>query len=124
MRHMFTFARSVVYPFYPRYCQADDPRRFSRPLGVPNAKHMWNLRDVFEPPPIMKTYDEYILAGNQFLGDNDDDGDDPVEGVKGLWALDILPYADHIVKTKDMAHTFDHCVKVFVAYLRALVLFL
>ncbi len=34
-------------------------------------------------------------------------------GVKGLWALHVLPYAAHIVKSKDVAHCAYHIVEVY-----------
>ncbi len=34
-----------------------------------------------------------------------------VDGVKGIWAFHLLPYASHIWKNKDRMHCADHAVK-------------
>jgi hypothetical protein len=34
-----------------------------------------------------------------------------INGVKGIWAFDILPYASLIMKTKDRMHTSQHVVE-------------
>jgi hypothetical protein len=35
----------------------------------------------------------------------------PVDGVSGIWKLDKLPYADHIVWVKDAMHCFTNIIK-------------
>ena len=91
------FAGTCVYPNYSRYLLPNDPRRLRRPLNVPNADLMYNLSTEILAPPVDRTYASY-LSNAQSLSENI--ALDHVNGVKGIWSLDILPYASHIWKTK------------------------
>jgi hypothetical protein len=106
----FRFANTSVYPFYSRYLPADDTRRFKRPLRVPNSSLMYNLEKEESEKPAERSYAEYIHNGTAFLN-RADQRILAVDGVKGIWALHVLPYASHIWKTKDRMHCADHAVK-------------
>ncbi len=94
-----SFGKSVTYPFYSRYLPINDLRRLKRPLQVPNASLMYNLRHEQENPPVDRTYAEYIADGRAFEA-NRDKSIKSINGVKGVWAFDVLPYAHKIHKTK------------------------
>ena len=93
----YYFARTVTYPFYSRYTSPGDPRREKRP-----GPYMFNLRHETELPPINRTYDDYVTDAETVKND----GVYHSRGVKGIWAMHVLPYASHIVKCKDVAHLF------------------
>ena len=57
-------------------------------------------------PPTPKTYSDYIKHGREAKRTGK-----TVNGVKGIWILDELPYASHIHWTKDAMHTFDNIIK-------------
>jgi hypothetical protein len=61
-------------------------------------------------PPAERSYEEYILNGESFI-QRADKRVLAVDGVKGVWAFHVLPYASHIWKTKDRMHCADHAVK-------------
>ena len=106
-----SFARSVCYPFYSRYLSVDDPRRFKRPpRAVANYQLMYNYRSEIATTPDLFDYDLYIANGLAFL-DRLDKNIRAVDGVKGIWAFHVLPYAHNIWMTKDKMHTGDHVVK-------------
>ena len=106
-----TFAHSVCYPFYSKYLPADDTRRCKRPpRGVPKFDLMYNLRSEFEGPPEPFNYDDYIADGLEFQN-RVDKRILSINGVKGVWAFSVLPYAHKIWMTKDRMHTADHVVK-------------
>ena len=100
---------SVVYPFYSRYLLSNDSRRLKRPLRVKYASNMYNISTEINNPPIEKTCENYIGAGKLFES-NTDRKILHINGVKGIWAFHILPYASLIVKTKDRMHTSDHVI--------------
>lgn len=99
----------MVYPFYSSYLSSDDVRRRKRPTNVLHSNLMYNIRDDTEPPPTIRTYSDYLRDGNEFLN-RDSKKIKHVNGVKGIWAFDILPYARMIVKTKDRMHTSEHVI--------------
>ena len=101
--------QSVVYPFYNQYLPSGDSRREKRPTQVQHSSLLYNIRDETLPPPINRTYADYIRDGQAFQNRLDTDLKH-VNGVKGIWAFDILPYAFMIVKTKDRMHTSEHVV--------------
>ena len=104
------FANTSVYPHYSSYLPENDNRRLKRPVNVPNHSLMYNIANNIVKPPIDRSYDEYIAAGQAF-NHRKDKRILAVDGVKGIWALDALPYASHIWKTKDRMHCADHAVK-------------
>ena len=62
-----------------------------------------NLQFGFEEkilPPKRRTYQDYLNYGRIVAETNDTHH----EGVKGLWVLDVLPYAKHIRITVDAMH--------------------
>jgi hypothetical protein len=71
---------------------------------------MYNLRTEIEQPPEMFHYPTYKRDGLEF-DQRIDKRIKAVNGVKGVWALDVLPYAHKIWMTKDRMHTADHVVK-------------
>ena len=101
--------KSVIYPFYNQYLPMNDSRRKKRPTQVRHSSVMYNVRDETLPPPINRTYADYIRDGNTFLTSPDREIKH-INGVKGIWAFDILPYASMIVKTKDRMHTSEHVI--------------
>ena len=101
---------SVVYPFYSRYLQINDTRRLKRPQHVPHFNAMYNLKNEFDPPPINRSYANYVRDGVRFNNITDVKVKH-VNGVKGIWAFDILPYASLITKTKDRMHTSQHVIE-------------
>ena len=104
------FAMTSVYPHYSSYLPADDKRRMRRPVNVPNQSLMYNLGHNISEPPEDRNYEDYIAAGRSFIN-RTDKKILAVDGVKGIWALDVLPYGSHIWKTKDRMHCADHAVK-------------
>ena len=71
---------------------------------------MYNLERNLAAAPTDRSYDEYISNGTSFIN-RVDKRILAVDGVKGIWALHVLPYASHIWKTKDRMHCADHAVK-------------
>ena len=65
---------------------------------------MFNYKTELDPPPLARTYANYIRDGKLFNA-RTDFKISHVNGVKGIWAFDILPYASLITKTKDRMHT-------------------
>ena len=57
---------SVVYPYYSRYLDINDPRRLKRPLRVPHCNAMYNLRTEVDIAPVDKSYANYIRDGSLF----------------------------------------------------------
>jgi len=106
-----TFAHTVCYPFYSRFLPPDDPRRLQRPPRiVPNYSLLYNLKNEQEGKPRFFKYDEYIASGLEF-NNLEDKRILAINGVKGVWAFHVLPYARYIWRTKDRMHTGDHVVK-------------
>ena len=106
-----TFAHTVCYPFYSKFLPTHDPRRLQRPPRiVPNYSLLYNLRNEVEEQPSFFDYDDYIASGIEFK-DREDKRILAINGVKGVWAFDVLPYARFIWMTKDRMHTGDHIVK-------------
>jgi hypothetical protein len=106
-----TWAKTVVYPFYSKYLPVDDVRRNKRPPRiVPNYQFMYNYRTEIATTPRMFNYAEYIAAGLEYQN-RDEKSIKAINGVKGVWAFDVLPYGQHIWMTKDKMHTGDHVVK-------------
>lgn len=101
--------KSIIYPFYNSYLHEEDTRRLKRPLNVEHARLMYNIRTEINPSPMDRNYDDYIRDGNLYLN-RTDESIKHVNGVKGVWAFDILPYAAMILKTKDRMHTSEHVV--------------
>ncbi len=60
---------------------------------------MYNLRDETEEQPKLTKYETYVRNGTDF-----NNSKDPklkhINGVKGVWSFDILPYANLIWMTK------------------------
>jgi Domain of unknown function (DUF4218) len=89
----------------------EDPRRLQRPPRiVPNYSLLFNLRHETGLKPAFFKYDEYIASGEQF-NDREDRRILAINGVKGVWAFHVLPYARYIWMSKDRMHTGDHIVK-------------
>ena len=88
----------------------NDSRRLKRPQRVPHYNAMYNLNNELDPPPINKSYANYVHDGVLF-NNRIDLKVKHVNGVKGIWAFDILPYASLITKTKDRMHTSQHVVE-------------
>ena len=80
------------------------------PREVPNYSLMYNLRTEVDPKPPIFRYDQYIADGIEF-NNRQDLKILAINGVKGVWAFHVLPYAAHIYMTKDRMHTGDHIVK-------------
>ena len=101
----------MCYPFYSKYLPAEDPRRLKRPPRVvPNYQLLYNLRTEVDEIPAMFNYEQYVAYGTEF--DNREDLNiKAINGVKGVWAFHVLPYAHKIWMTKDRMHTGDHVVK-------------
>ena len=70
---------------------------------------MYNISTEINNPPIDKTYNGYIHDGEIFES-NTNRKILHINGVKGIWAFNILPYVALIVKTKDRMHTSDHVI--------------
>ena len=102
------FGAAQKYPFYSRYTDENDPRRLKRPTGLRNHNSMYNAQVVVEPPPLNKTYADYIRLGNEVL-----EGTITRQsvGINGIWAFHVLPYAEHIWKTKDVMHSANNTIK-------------
>jgi hypothetical protein len=98
----------MKYPFYARYTTLNDPRRSKRPTGTINSSVMWNLIDVVESKPRLRTYEQYIEHGlaaqNGVIAPN-------VNGVHQPWLLDRLSYANLIHPTKDAMHSAHNSIK-------------
>ena len=62
--------------------------------------------EEFRPPPRLRSYDEYIRAGREAEERNKD-----VDGVKGVWVLHRLPYAEYIHWTVDMMHSMANVIQ-------------
>ena len=89
----------------------EDPRRLQRPPRiVPNYSLLFNLRHETGVKPTFFKYDEYIASGEQF-NDREDRRILAINGVKGVWAFHVLPYARYIWMSKDRMHTGDHIVR-------------
>ena len=58
----------------------------------------------------MFKYEDYIANGLEFNA-QENSRILAINGVKGVWAFEILPYAHNIWMTKDRMHTGDHVVK-------------
>ncbi len=43
--HGVTFGKTVVFPFYSRYLNMQDPRRRKRPIGVPNSGFIYYINN-------------------------------------------------------------------------------
>lgn len=99
----------MVYPWYASYLNADDPRRSKHP-----GHQCYNIGECTLPPPTVRSYDDYVANGSAFLSLPSEEKTAPganVNGVKGIWAFHILPYAEHICWTKDFMHSGDHLIK-------------
>ena len=99
----YSFASTVTYPLYSRYTELNDPRRQKRP-----APNMYNIHVENQPAPTNRSYEDYVTDATLV----ELEGLKHSNGVKGMWALHVLPYAAHIVKTKDVAHCCYHIVEV------------
>ena len=112
-----TFAKTVCYPFDSKYLGPDDPRRLKRPTRVvSNHTLLYNLRTEEDDPPTPFDYKSYIQSGKEF-NEREDLRIKAINGVKGVWAFDQLPYAHNIWMTKDRMHTADHVVSDTLAML-------
>ena len=68
------------------------------PREVPNYSLMYNLRTEVDPKPPIFRYDQYIADGIEF-NNRQDRKILAINGVKGVWAFHVLPYAAHIYMT-------------------------
>ena len=59
---------------------------------------MYNLSTVLLAPAVDRTYASYLSNAQNWFKNI---VSDHVNGVKGVWSLDALPYASHIWKTKE-----------------------
>ncbi len=91
--HGIYFGHAQKYPFYSRYTDDNDTRRLKRPTGMRNSTSMYNAEVVVEPPPINKTYADYVRLGTEVL-----EGSITASsvGINGIWAFDVLSYAKYI----------------------------
>ena len=76
-----------------------------------NSRLQFSFKETRKRPNI-KTYYDYVANGNLASPTN------PVEGVKGVWCLKILPYAERIQKTVDKMHTDYNIIKDILKQLR------
>ena len=60
---------------------------------------MYNLRDETEEKPKLTKYETYVRNGTDF-NNSKDPKLQHINGVKGVWSFDILPYANLIWMTK------------------------
>ncbi len=103
-----SFGDTVKYPFYARYSSLNDTRRTKRPTGTINSSVMWNLEDIVESKPRLRTYEQYIqqgLAAQQGLVAAN------INGVHEPWVLGSLSYARLIHPTKDAMHSAHNSIK-------------
>jgi len=103
------FGRTMVYPWYASYLNIDDKRRSKHP-----TQYCYNIGDCTLPVPLTRSYNDYETSGSAFLSLSPEERSAKganVNGVKGIWAFHILPYAEHIHWTKDFMHSGDHLIK-------------
>ena len=104
-------AKTEVYPFASMYCPAGDPRRLKRPpFPVKHHRIKYNLQDEFRLCPRLRTYTDYLRDGRAFLN-RPKKSILAVNGVKGIWAFDELPYAHMIWKCKDYMHSASNSIQ-------------
>jgi hypothetical protein len=106
-----TFANRRVFDGARRYCATNDPSR----LMNSNKNMMKNFhfsRDELLPVPKKRTYAEYKEYARiaEDRNRNTRDKSYAHKGVKKLWSLHILPYAEHIHKTQDMMHCMNNVI--------------
>ena len=104
--------RRTVYDGYRRYLAPQDERRKAK--SKKNKKEGLHFSfDEEGRTPTKRTYAEYIEDGT--FADHHN-GVLPVDtgysrnGVKGVWSLHVLPYADKIHWTYDLMHTFANII--------------
>jgi hypothetical protein len=94
--------RRNVYDCHRRYLKPKDPRRL-RESDI-NIKHnMHFVDDEKGKLPKKRSYEEYRKNGQAAEARGE-----AVEGVLGVWSLDILPYADLTHWTIDYVHTMNN----------------
>ena len=98
-----SYSTSKKYPFYSRYTDPGDQRREKRP-----GPFMFNIHKENLSAPINRSYEDYVTDATRVAVE----GLKHSRGVKGLWALHVLPYAANVVKSKDVAHCCYHIVEV------------
>lgn len=112
-----TYANGVYADAYRRYLPPRHPLRRCRSVGL-----MQFEANELRPPPVQRSYEDFHEAGLQAEAKKREILDSPrgtlkkanavvVEGVKGVWAFDILPYVKHIVWQKDSMHAFFNAIQ-------------
>jgi hypothetical protein len=111
------YANGIYADAYRRYLPPTHPFRRRRNVG--NLQFDCNeLRD----PPVRRSYEAFHAAGveaelqrlailNSRNGSLKRANTVVVEGVKGVWAFDMLPYRAHIVWEKDSMHAFYNAIQ-------------
>jgi hypothetical protein len=108
------FANRQCYPYHRRYLDSNDRRRMKtchEELQLdPSLQYHF---EVVEPEPTPRTYQEYLANGHRA-----EQTHSTVDGVKGVWTLQQLPYAANIYWIKDPMHSFANIIKDCVKVLR------
>lgn len=114
------FAEREVYYGHRRYLKKIDIRRKKKIISstcrgalIPELDPKLNLFQRLQYPiqetkldPENRTYEEYKRNGLHAMRHNM-----VVDGVKGLWKLDVLPYAEYILWVCDSMHTFCNVIR-------------
>jgi len=107
----------TVYDGYRRYTNKVKPRdeRRDRKSRRCKSEGLQFSYDEEGTKPTLRTYDEYIRDGLEAerLNDLGVNGkkNNYVNGVMGVWALHVLPYAHLIHWTYDLMHTFSNIIE-------------
>jgi hypothetical protein len=107
-----TFAKRTVFDGARRYCKHNDTTRLKdSQKNVRNNLHF--SFDERRSHPKKRKYADYVASANVAAAENArrPSGTAAHEGVKKLWVLDILPYAEWVHWTEDLMHCFFNIIK-------------
>ena len=86
--------------------RADSRRTKTTAHFLNKDEHMQFTTDEHRGPPMERTYADYIRDSRAAAAANGA----PVNGCKGVWEFDRLPYAEFICCMKDWMHTTKNTV--------------
>jgi hypothetical protein len=94
------FGKGICFDRYRRYLNMTHPYRRNNNVGVLqfNGNETGNR-------PVQRSYDSYHESAVEAKATKE-----TVDGVKGVWAFDILPYRHLIVWGKDPMHAFNNAI--------------
>jgi hypothetical protein len=107
------FADRICYPHHRRFLSSKNSKRR---IGVKNGEIHHILEYIKKDNhhvPIKKTYEQYRHRGKVAERKKKN-----YKGVRGIWKLDALPYAEDIGKTKDPMHSMTNVIEGCIKAIR------